>query len=53
MRAEIQELVKDRKGSVQSPKQVIVADSVPLTGLGEPDKTAFRERYWTGERAVG
>ena len=53
MTAEIQEMVKERKGSVQAPKQVIVADSLPLTGLGKPDKKALRARYWTGDRAVG
>jgi fatty-acyl-CoA synthase len=53
MTAEIQDAVKERKGSVQSPKQVIVADSLPLTGLGKPDKKALRAQYWTGDRAVG
>ncbi len=53
MTAEIQEMVKERKGSVQSPKQVIVADALPLTGLGKPDKKALRAQYWTGDRAVG
>lgn len=53
MTAEIQEMVKDRKGSVQAPKQVIVADSLPLTALGKPDKKALRAQYWTGDRAVG
>lgn len=53
MTAEIQEMVKDRKGSVQAPKQVIVAESLPLTGLGKPDKKALRAQYWTGERSVG
>ncbi len=51
--AEIKQLVKDRKGAVQSPKQVIAADALPLTGLGKPDKKALRARYWTGERSVG
>ena len=50
---EIQELVKERKGSVQSPKQVIAADALPLTGLGKPDKKALRATYWTGARSVG
>ena len=51
---EIQAAVKDRKGSVQSPKQVIVVDSVPVTALGKPDKKAVRARFWTGtDRAVG
>jgi fatty-acyl-CoA synthase len=51
--AEIQEMVKQRKGSVQSPKQVIATDALPLTGLGKPDKKALRAQYWTGERSVG
>ncbi len=53
MTAEIQQAVKERKGSIQSPKQVIVADALPLTGLGKPDKKALRATYWTGERSVG
>ncbi|MCR6031051.1 AMP-binding protein [Nocardioides sp. zg-579] len=53
MTAEIQEMVKERKGSVQSPKQVVVADALPLTALGKPDKKALRAQYWTGDRAVG
>ncbi|WP_372730180.1 fatty-acid--CoA ligase FadD8 [Nocardioides sp.] len=53
MTAEIQESVKERKGAVQAPKQVIVADTLPLTGLGKPDKKALRAQYWTGERSVG
>lgn len=51
--AEIQQMVKDAKGSVQAPKQVIATDALPLTGLGKPDKKALRAQYWTGERAVG
>ena len=50
---EIKQMVKDRKGAVQSPKQVIAADALPLTGLGKPDKKALRATYWTGERSVG
>ena len=48
MTAEIQSAVKDRKGSVQSPKQVIVVDSVPVTALGKPDKKAVRAQFWEG-----
>jgi fatty-acyl-CoA synthase len=52
--AEIQAAVKDRKGSVQSPKQVIVVDSIPVTALGKPDKKTVRARFWQGaERAIG
>ena len=50
---EIQDMVKERKGSVQAPKQIIATDALPLTGLGKPDKKALRAQYWTGERAVG
>ncbi|MGB6512945.1 fatty-acid--CoA ligase FadD8 [Mycobacterium sp.] len=54
MTAEIQAAVKDRKGSVQSPKRVVIVDSLPLTGLGKPDKKAVRARFWEGAgRAVG
>jgi fatty-acyl-CoA synthase len=39
---------------VQSPKQVVVVDSLPMTGLGKPDKKALRAKFWQGaERAVG
>jgi fatty-acyl-CoA synthase len=51
--AEIKQMVKDRKGAVQAPKQIIATDALPLTGLGKPDKKALRARYWTGERSVG
>ncbi|MGE0217171.1 fatty-acid--CoA ligase FadD8 [Mycolicibacterium sp.] len=54
MTAEIQAAVKERKGSVQSPKQVIVVDSVPVTALGKPDKKAVRAQFWEGAgRSVG
>ncbi|RYE76451.1 MAG: acyl-CoA synthetase, partial [Myxococcales bacterium] len=43
--AEIQALVKEKKGSVQVPKQVISATAIPLTGLGKPDKKALRATY--------
>lgn len=51
--AEIQSMVKERKGSVQAPKQVIAVDALPLTGLGKPDKKALRAQFWTGDRSVG
>jgi fatty-acyl-CoA synthase len=54
MTAEIQAAVKERKGSVQSPKQVIVVDSVPVTALGKPDKKTVRAQFWQDAgRAVG
>ena len=51
--AEIKDAVKERKGSVQSPKDVLAVDALPLTALGKPDKKALRARFWTGERSVG
>ena len=51
--AGIQQMVKDRKGSVQAPKQVIATEALPLTGLGKPDKKALRAQFWTGDRSVG
>jgi fatty-acyl-CoA synthase len=50
---EVQALVKERKGAVQAPKRVIVAESLPLTGLGKPDKKALRATYLEGDRSVG
>ena len=43
--AELMALVRDRKGPVQAPKHVIVADRLPLTALGKPDKKALRAAY--------
>jgi fatty-acyl-CoA synthase len=52
--SQIKQMVKDRKGGVQSPKQVIATDALPLTGLGKPDKKALRAQYWDGRsRGVG
>jgi fatty-acyl-CoA synthase len=54
MTAEIQSAVKERKGSVQSPKQIIIVDAVPVTALGKPDKKAVRAQFWAGsDRSVG
>ncbi|WP_307793121.1 fatty-acid--CoA ligase FadD8 [Amycolatopsis sp. MtRt-6] len=43
--AEIQAAVRERKGPVHVPKQVVVAESLPMTGLGKPDKKALRAQY--------
>lgn len=54
MTAEIQDAVKERKGSVQSPKRVVVVDALPVTALGKPDKKAVRAQFWQGtDRAIG
>ncbi len=42
---EITTSVKERKGSVHAPKRVVVADSIPVTPLGKPDKKALRAAY--------
>ena len=50
----LQGLVKDAKGSVQSPKAIDFVDAIPLTPVGKPDKKAVRAQYWQGsERGVG
>ncbi|MCR9105749.1 MAG: AMP-binding protein [Gammaproteobacteria bacterium] len=52
--AELQGLVKEAKGSVQSPKSIDFVDAIPLTPVGKPDKKAVRASYWEGsERGVG
>jgi fatty-acyl-CoA synthase len=45
--AELQQLVKDAKGSQQSPKTIDYVDTLPLTPVGKPDKKAVRSQYWT------
>ena len=48
------EAVKAKKGSIHAPKTVEIADSIPLTPIGKPDKKALREQYWSGrDRRVG
>jgi fatty-acyl-CoA synthase len=50
----MQVLVKEAKGSVQSPKSIDFVDGIPLTPVGKPDKKAVRAQYWQGsERGVG
>jgi fatty-acyl-CoA synthase len=45
---EIKAAVREHKGPVHAPKHVIVAESLPLTALGKPDKKALRARYSAG-----
>ena len=50
---ELQQLVKDAKGSQQSPKSIDYVDALPLTPVGKPDKKSVRARYWNDvDRAV-
>ena len=46
--AELIALVREAKGPVQAPKSVDFVASLPLTGLGKPDKKALRAKYWGG-----
>lgn len=41
--------VRERKGSICTPKSVDFVEQVPLTGLGKPDKKALRQRYWASQ----
>jgi fatty-acyl-CoA synthase len=51
--ASMQALVKEAKGSVQSPKSIDFVAGIPLTPVGKPDKKAVRAQYWAdSERGV-
>ncbi len=43
---ELQQLVKDAKGSQQAPKSIDYVDTLPLTPVGKLDKKSVRARYW-------
>ena len=43
-------LVKQAKGSVQSPKSIDYVTGIPLTPVGKPDKKALRANYWQGQQ---
>ena len=52
--AELVEMVKEAKGSVQAPKSVDFADAIPVTAVGKPDKKTLRATYWKdSDRAIG
>ncbi|HEY6793554.1 MAG TPA: fatty-acid--CoA ligase FadD8 [Kineosporiaceae bacterium] len=46
---QIQQAVRERKGAAAVPKRVDLADTLPLTSLGKPDKKALRARYGDGQ----
>jgi fatty-acyl-CoA synthase len=51
--AELIDLVKEKKGAIQAPKQVDFVSSLPQTALGKTDKKALRKQYWgDAERMV-
>ena len=43
---ELIELVREKKGAIQAPKQLEFAERLPLTALGKTDKKVLRQRYW-------
>lgn len=45
--------VRDKKGSIKSPKSIIFLEKLPLTKIGKVDKKKLRSGYWEGrERDV-
>ena len=51
---ELTALVRERKGALHAPKQVVFAAQLPLTALGKVDKKALRAQDWAGAgRSIG
>lgn len=44
----LQSYVKRVKGSMYTPKNVVVVDSLPTTAVGKVDKKRLRAPYWAG-----
>ncbi|MFD4350297.1 AMP-binding protein [Streptomyces coelicoflavus] len=44
----LQSYVKRVKGSMYTPKKVVVVDSLPTTAVGKVDKKKLRAPYWAG-----
>ncbi|MBB2939336.1 acyl-CoA synthetase (AMP-forming)/AMP-acid ligase II, partial [Amycolatopsis bartoniae] len=42
----LQAFVKQVKGSMYAPKEVVVVDSLPQTAVGKVDKKSLRAPYW-------
>ena len=45
----LRDAVRAAKGAVHVPKAIHIADELPKTGLGKPDKVAMRRLYSEGE----
>jgi fatty-acyl-CoA synthase len=43
--SELMAYVRERKGSVQTPKRVEIVDHIPLTAVGKPDKKKLRRMF--------
>ena len=49
LKAELTQLVKDKKGAVHAPKVVEFTQALPMTPLGKIDKKAIRAKDWAGQ----
>jgi fatty-acyl-CoA synthase len=49
MEEELIAFVKEKKGSLVSPKKIDFWDTIPLTNLGKVDKKDIRAKYWKGK----
>lgn len=47
--ANVRELVRDKKGAHQAPKEIVLVDQLPTTATGKIDKRSLREQFWSGE----
>jgi fatty-acyl-CoA synthase len=48
----VKAFVRERKGPVQTPKDVVVVAEIPMTPVGKPDKPALRRGVLAGEAEV-
>lgn len=46
--AQLQRLVRESKGPISTPKQVVYVSELPVTGLGKVDKKALRKQFANG-----
>jgi fatty-acyl-CoA synthase len=49
----LRQLVREKKGAIYAPKTLDIAEAIPLTPIGKPDKKALRAKYWGSGRQVG
>ncbi len=49
---DLMELVKDKKGPVQAPKEIHFVNELPLTSLGKIDKQALRTGFWHNQERM-
>jgi fatty-acyl-CoA synthase len=48
--AAVQSYVKQIKGSMHAPKDVVVVDALPMTAVGKVDKKKLRAPYWANAK---